>query len=310
MSGRPDPKGMGNKVRKGQGWKKKSANGDKTGEFFDQTRNLVQHEDGSNQTTFPLNYAGMPTKQQQRSALKAAAIGGNLFGASPWGIVHADEQDWDELLNREAVKKAIDYDKIFLRMFDGSDPAHQAIMRELRPDYFTERMKFLKQIAAIQVQMAQITLMGIQTKEDLDLVIALQMLPPSVPRAPDGSGLPAIITKPVHMLNRDDDTYEQLSGRAGQEGNDNISATRASYPRLTNVTNIGSRIPGTRDGNDYAPFGLSNQRWGAARSPLTYTTTTSGLGASAGVGFYKNFVNLMGGRLNDNRAGLANAYPN
>lgn len=203
---------------------------------------------------FPTVYAPAPTKAQQISKLKHESLnktpGGQQTAVGPYGMVTATDKDYEWILSKENIKRAIDYDRLFLDLFDPSDPAQVELMRELRPEFFEERMKYIKQIASIQVHLAEIYLTGIRTRDDLDLILGLQMvdLPPS---ERNEMGLPKVLDIPVFKLNKG-----QLLGAehliAGSE-----DAERFATGPMTLLGLIGRKHPGQGE-----RFGLTGRNFG------------------------------------------------
>lgn len=192
---------------------------------------------------YPINYSKAKTEREQVIALKHAALDGapgKASGVTPYGVVQATDEDFKWILKREELKKGVEADQIFASLFDAGDPAQMALMRELKPEFFEERMKFIKRIASMQVLLAEIMLTGIRTREDLDFYIALQMMDPSQ-RDPT-TGLPIILTKPVYALDQADFLNKLDSGDAY------YNAVDGGFPMLNAMGNRGQRtawLPGS-----------------------------------------------------------------
>lgn len=241
---------------------------------------------------FPTVYSKGLSKSEQVQALKHRAVqeGNPATGATPYGVVTASDKDFEWILKREEIKRSIDYDRLFVNLFNPNDPAHVELMRELRPEFFEERMNFIKQIASIQVHLAEIYLTGIRTRDDLDLVLGLQMLDIDDTQRDLDTGLPKILSVPVHKLNKADvidasrsatNAYTAAWGRGAQLGimGDSAPNTNKSFGLL------GFRFP-NKDNWRGAPPRRESARWtmpnqpGAGAVPGNYpffTTAFSGL---------------------------------
>lgn len=224
---------------------------------------------------FPTVYSKGLSKQEQVRSLKhkavqEAAAGGQLGGVTPYGVVTASDKDFEWILKREEIKRAIDYDRLFVNLFNPGDPAHVELMRELRPEYFEERMNFIKQIASIQVHLAEIYLTGIRSRDDLDLVIGLQLADIPANQKDPETGLPRILATPVHKLNRaevlnvlnQNDAYTAATGKGTQL---NLLGNLHPNPNQS-MGLLGFRFPDKNDRATAAGAGYQNQPWPPGRS--------------------------------------------
>lgn len=152
--------------------------------------------------TWPAIYGPPSTKRDKIRALKMAAIqqSGNAANTA-FGQVMASDEDWGWMLDHDTLRKAMDYDRIFTGMYDIQDPLHLQKMQEIYPEYFEERIQRIKAIAQVQSKLAEIYLTGIKNKEELDLIVNLQMM--EVEKDPN-TQLPKILSVPVFMLNKED----------------------------------------------------------------------------------------------------------
>lgn len=205
------------------------------------------------QFAFPTVYKKGQSKQEQIAELKHQAVQQTnpITGATPYGVVTASDKDFEWILEREDIKRAIDYDRLFLDLFDTNDPAHVKLMHELRPEFFTERMNFIKQLASIQVHLAEIALTGIQTKDDLDLVLGLQMahIPDNMKDAV--TGLPKILSVPVHKLSKEAVLGIDVNGPGSEE----------AYRAATGTSTMTDLVGGVFRGAGKS-FGLQGFNWG------------------------------------------------
>lgn len=96
---------------------------------------------------------------------------------------------------REFSSNRFPGDNLVVRMGEIDDPCEMEKVREENAGIIESRIQFMKQLQMIQLHLATIALTGVKTQSDLDLVIAMQMLPPTVKREPNG--IPTAISRSI-----------------------------------------------------------------------------------------------------------------
>ncbi|MEM3062197.1 MAG: hypothetical protein QW303_01435 [Nitrososphaerota archaeon] len=161
-------------------------------------------------TTWPAIYEGPTTFDDKVRAVKSALT--NKDGKSPFGIVHASDEDFRWYVKKHELRRALEYDRIFLQMFDINDPLHLDKMRQIYPDFFKNRERIIDMIADMQKRLAYIQLTGVQSKHDIDFLIELKMS--SLPK--DENGWPKFLSQPVHLMNTDE-AIQNMAIRSGDQ---------------------------------------------------------------------------------------------
>lgn len=146
---------------------------------------------------WPSPYEGPTTFEDQVRALKMKHINDN--GATPFGIAQSSDKDWEWAAKKLQMRRALEYDKLFVKMWDMTSPLEVAEARRIYPEFFENRKKIIRLIAEMQMQLANIHLTGYKDKSDVDFLIELRML--NTPK--DAMGIPEFLNYPVHQLNSD-----------------------------------------------------------------------------------------------------------
>lgn len=162
---------------------------------------------------WPANYEGPTTFEDQVRAIKLQSINPQT-GATPFGVAQSSDKDWVWAAKKLQLLRAIEYDKLFIKMWDMTSPLEVAEARRIYPEYFENRKKIIRLIAEMQTQLACIFLTGYKDKSDVDFLIELRMMNCDK----DKNGIPLFLTKPVWQLNHEEaikviaSTEETLGG--------------------------------------------------------------------------------------------------
>lgn len=163
--------------------------------------------------TWPSVYESPPTFEDQVRSLKLAHI---AQGIKPFGQEHASDKDWEWAAKKLQLRKALEYDKLFVQMWDMTSPLEVAEARRIYPEFFENRKKIIRIIAEMQTQLANIMLTGYRDKRDVDFLIELRML--NTPK--DDNGIPKFLSIPVYKLNTEEAMAALMSATDIQGGVD------------------------------------------------------------------------------------------
>lgn len=203
-----------------------------------------------NVVTWPAIYEGPTTFEDKVRAVKTALTTDEH--KSPFGQVHATDEDFKWLVKKHEIRRALEYDKIFMQMFDINDPLHLDKMRQIYPDFFKNREKIIDAIADMQKRLAYIQLTGIQTKNDADFLIELKMS--SLPK--DGNGWPLFLSQPVHLMNTDTaiKNMQILSGTDLSHTDLSDMFSSPDYTTIPQRTAFGFKVGGSKIDTPYSRF--------------------------------------------------------
>jgi len=86
-------------------------------------------------------------------------------------------EDIDTLVDVQKMQELIQFDQEFSKIFhlENFNDLERAI--RIYPEYFENKLQFIKKVAALQEALALIQINGINTKADMDLVISARMAP-------------------------------------------------------------------------------------------------------------------------------------
>lgn len=172
--------------------------------------------------TWPAQYQPPTTKRDKVRALKLAALEEAKGGVnSKFGQIAASDADFEWMIDHDELRRTMEFDRLFVQRFNFEDPLHLKHMQELYPEFFEKRLKQIKALATIQVRLAEIYLTGMKDFSDLELINGLEM---EVGEKDPKTGLPKILSVPVHMLASDpnlitvqpDDTIQSPTVSMGQ----------------------------------------------------------------------------------------------
>lgn len=167
--------------------------------------------------------------------------------------VNLSDEDVDFVIRQSELQELLEYDKQFMELFDVTNASELERFRSIYPAFFEKRKEYCRQIVKMQIALAKISLMGVQTKSDLDLVINIQALEDG------GEKLMELLAIPVHYLvlaNTDD--FLQ-SGKKWEHtprtGTPAPYAIRAEYKnKAGNLQKVGAGwLPNTSKEADGAP---------------------------------------------------------
>lgn len=153
----------------------------------------------ADEAVWPSIYEEPTTFEDQVRALKLAHIN-EKTGNTPFGLAHTSDKDWVWAAKKMQLRRALEYDKLFVKMWDLTSPLEVAEARKIYPEFFENRKKIIRIIAEMQTQLACIFLTGYKDKKDVDFLIELRML--NVPK--DDRGIPLFLKQPVFLLNHED----------------------------------------------------------------------------------------------------------
>jgi hypothetical protein len=145
------------------------------------------------QSMFPASYVNVSPEDSKIDALTQHIIT-NSGARVNYSI--GDKDIKRALAVEEGIKK-YQYDKAFLQVLSQyqNDPASIDKFRNLYPEFFKLRLQYVTQVAKLQARVAAIKLMGVQTKEDLDFMLQIQLMDRTA-----RFGLFQLLQRPVHML--------------------------------------------------------------------------------------------------------------
>lgn len=124
----------------------------------------------------PARYKPTPSDMDRAMALRSRLV--NPQGVVPGvGVATFDEKTSDWLMDKAALAEKMRYDQTFAKLFSQADHANRDKFMKLYPEFAQKRIDHIKTIASIQVQLAMMKVTGPQTKDDVDLIIALMNMP-------------------------------------------------------------------------------------------------------------------------------------
>jgi len=154
-------------------------------------------KDKGEHQTFPAPYVDQTLQSQaDRYQVKQqlAKQAGNLDEGAWYTQVPLTEEDVSFVMKQSELEELMMYDEQFLQLVDVSNASELERFKNIYPAFFEKRKEYAHKIVKMQVALAKIALMGIQSKDDLDLVINIQALPDG------GKQLMELLSIPVHYL--------------------------------------------------------------------------------------------------------------
>lgn len=103
-----------------------------------------------------------------------AAKPGSLPGVTPFGILQAKDSDFQRLIEIREKELALQFEKWFASNFDKMDVTHKAAARELFGKFYQDRLANLDTNLELTRRIARLKITGPQTKEDLELLYAME----------------------------------------------------------------------------------------------------------------------------------------
>lgn len=125
---------------------------------------------------FPADYRVLSQREYDRSVAQKNII--QSSGAQlTYNLGDRDLVTWQKAT--DGLRKWV-YDTNFVKILTqfNNDPANLDKFRKLYPEFFKLRLQYITQVAKLQARWAAIKLMGIQTKEDLNLILTFQVMDP------------------------------------------------------------------------------------------------------------------------------------
>lgn len=108
------------------------------------------------------------------AAQTEAAKPGGLPGVTPFGVLQAKDSDFQRLIDIREKELNVQFEKWFASNFDKMDVTHKAVARELFGKFYEDRLKNLDTNLELTRRIARLKITGAQTKEDLELLYAME----------------------------------------------------------------------------------------------------------------------------------------
>ena len=153
--------------------------------------------DNKNNKVFPAPYVDSSLIDQAdryQIKQKLAREAGDVDRGAWYTTVPLTDSDVEFVIKQSELEELLEYDKQFLALVDVTNASELERFREIYPAFFEKRKEYCRQIVKMQVALAKIALMGVQSKADLDLVINIQA------QQDGGKRLMELLAVPVHYL--------------------------------------------------------------------------------------------------------------
>jgi hypothetical protein len=149
--------------------------------------------DTMGRATFPASY--LISNQQESRYLDAAKTVVHQSGAKI--VYNLGEKEVGLMLKTEDALRKYQYDRAFMQIVRqySQDPASLDKFRNLYPEFFKLRLQYVSQVAKVQARIATMKLMGVQTREDLDFMLSLNVMD-----AAAKSRMFTMLNLPIHQL--------------------------------------------------------------------------------------------------------------
>jgi len=95
-------------------------------------------------------------------------------GVTPFGALVASDSDFEWLRRKREEEAEANFQQWFASNFDKMSPNEKKIARDLFPGFYAQRMRQLAASVDLQKRIAQLKIMGIQSKDDLLLQYAME----------------------------------------------------------------------------------------------------------------------------------------
>lgn len=95
-------------------------------------------------------------------------------GITPFGVLEAKDSDFEWLQKKREQEIEANFQAWFAQGYDRATPEQKKIARELYPEFYAQRMRYLDKQIELQRAIAKIKLEGPKTKEDMILLFAIE----------------------------------------------------------------------------------------------------------------------------------------
>jgi len=99
-----------------------------------------------------------------------------IYMGHPSVVISDEEEDYRSIALLTRLQELVDYDRAVMQVFDPTDAGQMEKLGEIYPEWFSKRSEYLQKIADLQLQYANLLMDGIQSRDDLELVIGLWIL--------------------------------------------------------------------------------------------------------------------------------------
>lgn len=131
---------------------------------------------------FPVKISA-PDDRDTAKELKADMAATNN-GVSPFGQVHATDEDFEYLAQKRDQIERFGYQKFLAKSFDLTNPAERELLEKVAPDYYKSREEEINQQAELQKRLAHIRLRGPRSEEDMMTLWAIHTKRIPMPEGP------------------------------------------------------------------------------------------------------------------------------
>lgn len=95
-------------------------------------------------------------------------------GVTPFGVLQAKDSDFQWLQKKREQEIEANFQAWFAQGYDRATPEQKKIARELYPEFYAQRMRYLDKQIELQRDIARIKLEGPKTKEDMILLFSIE----------------------------------------------------------------------------------------------------------------------------------------